>query len=48
MMKLAKEKYNISLTTDPKIELYGTAEERMLFDLRVIIKSEEHFVNERL
>ena len=43
-MKHAKEKYNISLTTDPKIELYGSTEERMLFDLRVIIKSEEHFV----
>ena len=43
MMKIAKD-YNISLAADPKIELYGNAEERMLLDLKVMIKGQEHFV----
>ena len=43
MMSLAKEQ-NIILTTDPKIELYGNAEERMLLDLKVPIKDQEHFI----
>ena len=43
MMILAKE-HNIILTTDPKIELYGNAEERMLLDLKVVIKDQEHFL----
>ena len=43
MMKIAKD-YNITLAADPKIELYGNAEERMLLDLKVIIKGQEHLV----
>ena len=43
MMSLAKEQ-NIVLTTDPKIELYGNAEERMLLDLKVTIKDQDHFI----
>ena len=43
MMKIAAD-YNISITEDPKIELYGNAEERMLLDLKIVVKEEEHFI----
>ena len=43
MMILAKD-FNIVMTTDPKVELYGNAEERMLLDLKVCIKEQEHFI----
>ena len=44
MMKIAKEKYQVSLAVDPKVELYGQAEERMLLDLNVHIKGHDHAV----
>ena len=42
-MKIAKD-YDINLTSDPKIELYGNAEERMLLDIKIIIHGKEHFL----
>ena len=43
MMKIAKD-YNINIISDPKIEFYGNAEERMLLDLKIIVKGVEHFI----
>ena len=43
MMKIAKDE-DINLTSDPKIELYGNAEERMLLDIKIIIHGKEHFL----
>ena len=44
MMKIAKSKYGVTLCADPKIELFGTAEERMCLDLKVKLKEQDHFL----
>ena len=43
MLKIAKD-YDINLTSDPKIELYGNAEERMLLDIKITIHGKDHFL----
>ena len=44
MMKYAETEFGVTLTQDPKIEMYGATEERMCLDLAVKMMGQEHSV----
>ena len=44
MMRIAKEKFGVTLVKDPKVEMYGCAEERMCLDLKMKMAGTEYKV----
>ena len=44
MMKIAKEEFDVNLVRNPKVEFYGSAEERMCLDLKAMLNKEEHLI----
>ena len=43
-LKCVANDFNILLTAQPKIELFGQAEERICLDLKMVVAGSEHFV----